>query len=82
MVALIEDGRSQLPMFWTLGIPHNTVQNVLNRFLETGGFKRRAGSGRKRGKSRINDRFAEQRFNFNMTCTLYEVAKFAKLHAN
>lgn len=57
VVALIQDGRSQRYVSRTLGIPRTTVQDAWNRFLETGRFARRAGSGRKRATTVVDDRF-------------------------
>lgn len=57
IVALIEDGRSQRYVSDTLGIPRTTVQDAWNRYMETGNFTRRVGSGRKRKTNAIDDRF-------------------------
>lgn len=57
IVALIEDGRSQRYVSETLGKPRTTVQDAWNRYMETGNFNRRVGSGRKRKTSAIDDRF-------------------------
>lgn len=57
IVALIEDGRSQRYVSRTLEIPRTTVQDAWNRYLETGTCERRAGSGRKRVTTLVDDRF-------------------------
>lgn len=57
IVALIEDGRSQRYVSQTLGKPRSTVQDAWNRYMETGNFNRRVGSGRKRKTSAIDNRF-------------------------
>lgn len=57
IVALIEDGRSQRYVSRALGIPRTTVQDAWNRYLETGSCTRRAGSGRRRATTTVDDRF-------------------------
>lgn len=57
IVALIEDGRSQRYVSLSLGIPRTTVQDAWNRYLQTGGFVRRIGSGRKRSTTVADDHF-------------------------
>ena len=56
IVALIEDGRRRY-VSDTLGIFRTTVQDAWNRYMETGNFTRRVGSGRKRKTNAIDDRF-------------------------
>ncbi|KAI4468251.1 homeobox-like domain superfamily [Holotrichia oblita] len=57
IVALLEDGRSQRYVSQHLGIPHTTVQDAWNRFLETDTFVRRVGSERRRATTTVDDRF-------------------------
>lgn len=48
VVALINDGRSQYYVANFLNVPRTTVQRVYYRYVETGGYNRRPGSGRPR----------------------------------
>lgn len=57
LVALIQDGRSQRYVSRTLGLPRTTVQDAWNRFVQNGTFIRRAGSGRRRATTAVDDRF-------------------------
>lgn len=57
IVALIEAGHNKSYVARTLGFPRATVQDAWNRYLETGNFTRRQGSGRKRKTIAADDRF-------------------------
>lgn len=57
IVALIEDGRSKSYVARTLRIPRSTVRDAWNRYLQTGIFTRRQGSGRRRMTTEADDHF-------------------------
>lgn len=57
IVALIEEGHNKSYVARTLGFPRATVQDAWNRYLGTGNFTRRQGSGRKRKTTAADDRF-------------------------
>lgn len=47
IIALLQDGRSQVCVSETGGIPRTTVRRAFHRFKETGTYSRRPGSGKK-----------------------------------
>lgn len=57
IVALLQDGRNKSYVSRILHIPRSTVQDVWNRFLETGNYTRRPGSGRKKATNLADSRF-------------------------
>lgn len=57
IVALIEDGRNKSYVARTLGIARSTVRDAWYRYLQTGNFTRRQGSGRRRMTTQADDRF-------------------------
>jgi transposase len=57
ILALIQDGRSQSYVARRFQTTRSTVQRVYNRFLETGSYSRRPGSGRPRKSTNRDDRF-------------------------
>lgn len=57
VMALIEDGRSQRYAARSVNKPEATVRRAVERFRETGQYKRRVGSGRPKCTTRIDDRF-------------------------
>lgn len=57
VVALLQAGMSQRSVAHRLHISRRAVQNVYHRYLETGGFIRRRGTGRHRATSARDDRY-------------------------
>lgn len=56
-VALLQAGFGQREVARRLGIGRSSVQRVYRRYLETGAFDRRPGTGRPRATSAADDRF-------------------------
>lgn len=57
VVALLQEGLSQRVVARRLNLSRSAVRRVYQRFLETGLYRRRSGSGRQRITSQIDDRF-------------------------
>lgn len=57
VVALLEAGKNQTEVARLLNLSRFSVRRVWQRYQETGGFKRRQGSGRPRATTRRDDRF-------------------------
>lgn len=57
IVALIDDGRSQIYVANRFGVSRSTVQRVYTRFMETGVYTRRPGTGPHRKTTRRDDNF-------------------------
>lgn len=55
--ALAREGRSLRYIAETLGVAKSTIHDALRRFRETGSYDRRAGSGRPRATTAVDDRF-------------------------
>lgn len=57
IISLIEDGRSQRYVANRFAVSRSTVQRVYTRFIETGSYSRRHGTGPRRKTSNRDDRF-------------------------
>lgn len=58
-VALAEDGRSYGYIARILHVHRATIKRVVERFLQTGRYTRRAGCGRRRKTTAVDDRFLQ-----------------------
>lgn len=58
-VALLEAGVTQRQVARRLQISRSSVQRAYRRYLETGSFNRRPGTGRPRATSAADDRFIQ-----------------------
>ncbi|RZC35811.1 hypothetical protein BDFB_011486, partial [Asbolus verrucosus] len=52
-----EDGHSQRYVARAFGVEHSLIFRIVNRFRETGEYKRKPGQGRKRATTAVDDRF-------------------------
>lgn len=57
VVVSIENGISIRQVARNFNVSPSIIHRVWNRYVETGGYKRRIGQGRKRKTNRIQDRF-------------------------
>jgi transposase len=73
VVALIQDGRSQRYVAQSVGIAQSCVRRTWGRFLETGSYSRRPGTGRQRCTSVRDDRLLTLAILRNRTTTAVEV---------
>uniref|UniRef100_T1HTL2 Paired domain-containing protein n=1 Tax=Rhodnius prolixus TaxID=13249 RepID=T1HTL2_RHOPR len=55
--ALAREGQSVRSIAETIGVAKSTIKDALRRFRETGSYERRAGSGRPRATTEVDDRF-------------------------
>lgn len=73
IVALIQDGRSQVYVASRYGVSRSTVQRVYARFIETGAYTRRPGTGPQRRTTRRDDRFIVSSILRNRHATAVEI---------
>ena len=57
IVALLQDGRSEQYVAQQNNVSNSTAHRIFRRFLETGAYTRRPGTGPRRSTSAVDDRF-------------------------
>lgn len=78
-ITMIEEGRSQRHVGLELGFSRRAIQNVWNRFQETGSVARRPGSGRVRITTAHEDRYVQLSARRDRTVTARKLQHHLRL---